>query len=65
MIVISYYACRITSGEYKSALNIIRPIVEKHRSTLIPGEPQLNYCDDAVMVSSLPVHIRSASGLPL
>ena len=30
---------------------VISPLVEEHRKTLKPGEPQLNYCDPAVMVS--------------
>jgi len=30
---------------------VITPLVEQHHSTMKPGEPQLNYCDPAVMVS--------------
>lgn len=30
---------------------VITPLVEQHHSTMKPGEPQLNYCDRAVMVS--------------
>ena len=39
-----------TSSEYKAAMEIISPIVEKHKSELKPGDPQLNYCDKAVEV---------------
>lgn len=39
------------SAEYKSAMAVITPLVEQHHSTMKPGEPQLNYCDRAVMVS--------------
>jgi len=39
------------SAEYKSAMAVITPLVEQHHSTMKPGEPQLNYCDPAVMVS--------------
>ena len=37
--------------EYQTAMNIIQPIVDEHRRTLVKGTPQLNYCDPAVMVS--------------
>jgi len=38
------------STEYKQAFQLIDPIVQDHNSKLKPGEPQLNYCDRAVMV---------------
>jgi len=37
------------SAEYRNAMKVIRPIVEQHKATMIAGEPQLNYCDKAVM----------------
>lgn len=33
-------------------MKIIMNEVQKHKNSLIVGEPQLNECDDAVMVSS-------------
>ena len=36
--------------QYKQAFQLIDPIVQDHKSKLKPGEPQLNYCDRAVMV---------------
>ena len=30
----------------------ISPLVSEHLSKLVPGDPQLNYCDPAVMVLS-------------
>ena len=41
------------SAEYKSAMEIISPIVEDHHKTMKKGEPQLNYCDKAVMVKCI------------
>ncbi|XP_007937357.1 N-acetylgalactosamine-6-sulfatase [Orycteropus afer afer] len=38
-----------TSAEYQDALQWIAPAVQKHRSTLVPGQPQLNVCNAAVM----------------
>lgn len=38
------------SAEYKSAMETISPIVEDHHKKMKKGEPQLNYCDKAVMV---------------
>ena len=46
---------RNTTKEYKDAMAIIGPIVEKHRSTMVAGEPALNYCDPSVMVCSIKV----------
>ena len=36
--------------EYKIAMETIEKVVEKHKSNLKPGVPQLNMCDPAVMV---------------
>lgn len=32
-------------------MDVISPIVDDHHKTMIAGDPQLNYCDKAVMVS--------------
>jgi len=40
----------IRSGhEYEQAMSDIRKLVSEHKSSLKPGEPQLNMCDRAVM----------------
>ena len=38
-------------SEYKQQVAILREIVAEHESNLVLGEPQLNWCDSAVMVS--------------
>ena len=38
-------------SEYKQQVAILRVIVAEHESNLVLGEPQLNWCDSAVMVS--------------
>ena len=38
-------------SEYKQQVAILREIVAEHESNLVRGEPQLNWCDSAVMVS--------------
>ena len=35
----------------------ISKIVMEHKNNLKPGDPQLNYCDRAVMVSGVPLNI--------
>ncbi|XP_042196309.1 N-acetylgalactosamine-6-sulfatase, partial [Callorhinchus milii] len=35
--------------EYSEIMNLIHPIVQQHKSSLVPGEPQLNVCDWGVM----------------
>ena len=40
------------SVEYKSVMPNIQRIVAAHKASLVPGAPQLNWCDRAVMVSS-------------
>ena len=40
------------SEEYKSVMPNIQKIVAAHKASLIPGVPQLNWCDRSVMVSS-------------
>ncbi|MCJ8747417.1 hypothetical protein PDJAM_G00153280 [Pangasius djambal] len=39
----------VLSEEYLEAQRRINAIVEQHKGTLVPGEPQLNMCDLAVM----------------
>ncbi|XP_010771349.1 N-acetylgalactosamine-6-sulfatase [Notothenia coriiceps] len=39
----------VSSHEYQKVLSRISPVVELHKSTLVPGVPQLNMCDVAVM----------------
>ncbi|XP_036951516.1 N-acetylgalactosamine-6-sulfatase [Acanthopagrus latus] len=39
----------VLSEEYQDALSRISPVVEQHKKTLMPGVPQLNMCDVAVM----------------
>ncbi|XP_066510373.1 N-acetylgalactosamine-6-sulfatase-like isoform X2 [Hoplias malabaricus] len=48
------YPISVQSEEYLSVLSRISPIVEEHKKTLVPGEPQLNMCDLAVMNWSPP-----------
>ncbi|XP_037671695.1 N-acetylgalactosamine-6-sulfatase [Choloepus didactylus] len=37
------------SAEYQEALRRLRPTVQQHRDTLVPGQPQLNVCNPAAM----------------
>lgn len=45
--------CLITmsfaSEEYQQAVEHISGLVQQHKATLVPGQPQLNMCDQAVM----------------
>lgn len=41
-----------TSEEYQSVMERISVVVQQHKVTMVPGEPQLNVCDKAVMVSA-------------
>ncbi|XP_019860726.1 PREDICTED: N-acetylgalactosamine-6-sulfatase-like isoform X2 [Amphimedon queenslandica] len=43
------YPIKHNSAEYKNAMDVITPIVDDHHKTMIAGNPQLNYCDKAVM----------------
>ncbi|KAJ7986060.1 hypothetical protein DPEC_G00346890 [Dallia pectoralis] len=43
------YPISVLAKEYQDALSGIKPVVEKHKSGLVPGVPQLNMCDLAVM----------------
>lgn len=42
---------RSSTPEYKEVMAGIRKLVFEHKSSLVAGEPQLNMCDPAVMVS--------------
>ncbi|XP_005724416.1 N-acetylgalactosamine-6-sulfatase [Pundamilia nyererei] len=39
----------VLSKEYQDALSRISAVVQQHKDTLVPGIPQLNMCDSAVM----------------
>lgn len=41
-----------SSMEYFAVMERISPLVQQHKETLLPGQPQLNVCDKALMVSS-------------
>ncbi|XP_066493109.1 N-acetylgalactosamine-6-sulfatase isoform X2 [Tiliqua scincoides] len=43
------YPLSFTSAEYQTVLEGISPVVEQHKELLLPGQPQLNVCDQAVM----------------
>ncbi|XP_014352612.1 N-acetylgalactosamine-6-sulfatase isoform X2 [Latimeria chalumnae] len=44
------YPISFVSDEYREVMKQIMPIVQKHKETMVPGEPQLNMCDPAVMI---------------
>ena len=44
------YPISTRSSEYKSVWTELKVLVNKHQNELKPARPQLNYCDDAVMV---------------
>uniref|UniRef100_A0A4W4GY45 N-acetylgalactosamine-6-sulfatase n=1 Tax=Electrophorus electricus TaxID=8005 RepID=A0A4W4GY45_ELEEL len=43
------YPISVLSKEYQTVLSRVTLIVEEHQKTLVPGQPQLNMCDLAVM----------------
>ncbi|XP_062327094.1 N-acetylgalactosamine-6-sulfatase [Osmerus eperlanus] len=43
------YPISVVTKEYRDALSRISQVVELHKNTLVPGLPQLNMCDMAVM----------------
>ncbi|XP_061450068.1 N-acetylgalactosamine-6-sulfatase isoform X1 [Rhineura floridana] len=43
------YPISFASAEYQGVLARISPIVQQHKETLLPGQPQLNVCDKAIM----------------
>ncbi|KAL7830932.1 hypothetical protein SRHO_G00304340 [Serrasalmus rhombeus] len=48
------YPISVLSEEYLAVLRRVTSVVEQHQKTLIPGQPQLNMCDLAVMNWSPP-----------
>ncbi|XP_030831398.1 N-acetylgalactosamine-6-sulfatase isoform X2 [Strongylocentrotus purpuratus] len=48
------YPIKSTAAEYKAEMPQIMEIVADHKANLIPGTPQLNMCDNAVMNWSPP-----------
>lgn len=45
------------SDEYQDVLSRMTQVVQRHQKSLVPGQPQLNVCSQAVMVSGLCVHV--------
>ncbi|XP_043455815.1 N-acetylgalactosamine-6-sulfatase [Prionailurus bengalensis] len=43
------YPLSFASAEYLDALRGITPVVQQHQKALVPGQPQLNVCNQAVM----------------
>lgn len=43
------YLISFSSYEYQEVMEQISPKVQLHKETMVPGEPQLNVCDKAVM----------------
>ncbi|EMP36266.1 N-acetylgalactosamine-6-sulfatase [Chelonia mydas] len=43
------YPISFSSSEYQEVMEQIFPKVQLHKKTMVPGEPQLNMCDKAVM----------------
>ncbi|KAM4894188.1 N-acetylgalactosamine-6-sulfatase [Sylvia borin] len=48
------YPLSFASEEYQQAVEHITGLVQQHKDTLVPGQPQLNVCDQAVMNWSPP-----------
>ncbi|XP_078066618.1 N-acetylgalactosamine-6-sulfatase isoform X3 [Mustelus asterias] len=48
------YPIRVSHQEYEAAMIKITNVVQNHKAFLVPGEPQLNVCDQAVMNWSPP-----------
>lgn len=44
---------RPSDPEYREVMPAIEKLVSEHKSTLIAGDPQLNICDQSVMVRKL------------
>ncbi|XP_044283823.1 N-acetylgalactosamine-6-sulfatase isoform X1 [Varanus komodoensis] len=43
------FPIRFASAEYQATMERIAPVVQRHEEELLPGQPQLNVCDRAVM----------------
>ncbi|XP_058702351.1 N-acetylgalactosamine-6-sulfatase isoform X6 [Poecile atricapillus] len=54
------YPLSFASEEYQRAVERISGLVQQHKAALVPGQPQLNVCDQAVMLS-----LSSLPALPL
>lgn len=54
-VTLSSLICSFASTEYLNALSRITPVVQQHQEALVPGQPQLNVCNQAVMVSGFHV----------
>ena len=48
------YMLNHRSAEYKAAMAVISKVVKEHQEQLEPGQPSLNYCDNAVQNWSPP-----------
>ncbi|XP_010224906.1 PREDICTED: N-acetylgalactosamine-6-sulfatase [Tinamus guttatus] len=48
------YPLSFASAEYQGAMERISNVVQQHKATMVPGQPQLNVCDKAVMNWSPP-----------
>lgn len=51
------------SSEYLDALRRVTPVVQQHQEAMVPGQPQLNVCNRAVMVSTCCVQCSPCGGL--
>ena len=60
------HACahRPETSEYMEAMKVIQPIVDDHRKRMVKGEPQLNYCDPAVMVNDVQMCVFMCTVFP-
>ncbi|XP_023616842.1 N-acetylgalactosamine-6-sulfatase isoform X3 [Myotis lucifugus] len=45
------YPLSFASTEYLNVVDRITPVVQQHQEALVPGQPQLNVCNQAVMAS--------------
>jgi N-acetylgalactosamine-6-sulfatase len=45
------YPIKPLTQDYVAPVKILRQIVQMHEQKLVPGKPQLNWCDSSVMVS--------------
>uniref|UniRef100_A0ABK0LMY2 Galactosamine (N-acetyl)-6-sulfatase n=1 Tax=Rattus norvegicus TaxID=10116 RepID=A0ABK0LMY2_RAT len=43
------FPLRFTSNEYQDALSRTTQVIQQHQKSLVPGQPQLNVCNQAVM----------------
>ncbi|MPC70013.1 N-acetylgalactosamine-6-sulfatase [Portunus trituberculatus] len=50
------YPIHPSSSIYKYIVPMLLDVVKEHEEELVPGDPQLNWCDRAVMVSLSPCY---------